>query len=103
MDLHLNEIVQEMEAQSIIIYFQLHKITKERNELLHSAFIAHIGTQYQREQPIFLDESSIDERGYGYSDINTRAIKKVVFVRGKRYTFLPALALFSWHYCYRYY
>ncbi len=53
--------------------------------------MARIGTQYQREQLIFLDESSKDERtisrGYGYSEINTRAIKKVVFVRGNHYTF----------------
>jgi len=42
-----------------------------------------------------LDESAKDERslscGYGYSFMNTRARKKVVFVRGKRYTILPAL------------
>jgi len=30
---------------------------------------------------------------YGYSPINTRARKSVVFVRGKRYTILPALSL----------
>ena len=67
----------------------------ERNELLRSAFIAKIGESYSPEQLIFLDESSKDERslsrGYGYSFINTRAEKKVVFVRGKRYTVLPAL------------
>ena len=44
-----------------------------------------------------MDESSKDERslsrGYGYSLINTRARKNVVFVRGKRYTILPALSL----------
>ena len=42
--------------------------------------MARIGTQYQHEQLIFLDESSKDERtishGYGYLEINTRAIKK---------------------------
>jgi hypothetical protein len=59
--------------------------------------MARVGTQYQREQLIFLDESAKDERtisrGYGYSEINTRAVKKVVFIRGKRYTILPALSL----------
>jgi hypothetical protein len=43
---------------------------------------------------IFLDESAKDERNlsrlYGYSPRNVRAQKKVVFVRGKRYTILPA-------------
>ncbi|RGB23059.1 hypothetical protein C1646_775068 [Rhizophagus diaphanus] len=29
-------------------------------------------------------------RLYGYSPINTRVKKNVVFVRGKRYTILPA-------------
>jgi hypothetical protein len=42
-----------------------------------------------------MDESSKDERTsmrlYGYSKVNSRALKKVVFVRGKRYTLLPAL------------
>ena len=59
--------------------------------------MVRIGTQYQREQLIFLDESAKDDRtisrGYGYSEVNTRAVKKVVFIRGKRYTLLPALSL----------
>jgi hypothetical protein len=42
-----------------------------------------------------MDESSKDDRTitrlYGYSKVNSRASKKVVFVRGKRYTLLPAL------------
>src|SRR6266542_2940678 len=42
-----------------------------------------------------MDESAKDERTstrlYGYSKINSKAFKKVVFVRGKRYTLLPAL------------
>jgi hypothetical protein len=57
--------------------------------------MARIGTQYRREQLIFLDESAKDDRtisrGYGYSEVNTRAVKKVVFIRGKRYTLLPAI------------
>jgi hypothetical protein len=44
-----------------------------------------------------LDEASKDERtlsrGYGYSLKNTLAVKKIVFVRGTRYTILPALSL----------
>ena len=72
----------------------MHKAASERNELLRSAFIASIG-RYQTNQLVFMDESSKDDRTstrlYGYSKINSRAIKKVVFVRGKRYTLLPAL------------
>jgi hypothetical protein len=44
-----------------------------------------------------LDEAAKDERSlsriYGYSLRNTHAEKKVVFVRDKRYTILPALTL----------
>ena len=52
---------------------------------------------YTSEQLIFVDETAKDERTltrlYGYSPINTRAKKSVVFVRGTRYTILPALSL----------
>ncbi|CAB4482582.1 unnamed protein product [Rhizophagus irregularis] len=112
-DLYLGEIVQEIEVQSgkhisiptlwrslaycRIIRKKLHKIAKERNELLRSAFMARIGIQYQHEQLIFLDESAKDDqtisRRYSYSEINTKSIKKVVFICRKRYTLLPALSL----------
>jgi hypothetical protein len=76
--------------------FQLTKAAKERNELVRSAFIARI-TKYTPDQLIFLDEAAKDERtlthSYGYALANVRAQKKVVFVRGKRYTMLPALSL----------
>ena len=69
----------------------------ERNELLCSAFIAEISTGYMPEQFIFVDESAKDERTpsrrYGYSCVNTRARLRVAFVRGKRYSILPALTL----------
>ena len=42
-----------------------------------------------------MDESSKDDRTitclYSYSKVNSRASKKIVFIRGKRYTILPAL------------
>ena len=72
----------------------MNKAAAERNELLRGAFIASIG-QYRTDQLVFMDESSKDERTmtrlYGYSKVNSRASKKVVFIRGKRYTLLPAL------------
>ena len=44
-----------------------------------------------------MDEASKDERtlfrGYGYILKNTFAVKKNVFVRGVRYTILPAFSL----------
>ena len=75
----------------------MHKAAQERNERARSSFIAKIGENYTRDQLIFLDESSKDERSltcyYGYSSANIRAQKKIVFVRGKRYTILPALTI----------
>ena len=72
----------------------MHKAAAERNEILRGAFIASIG-QYRTDQLVFMDESAKDERTmtrlYGYSKINSRASKKIVFIRGKRYTLLPAL------------
>ena len=60
-------------------------------------YLATIGEHYTRNQLIFLDESAKDERSlsrlYGYSPRNTPAQKKVVYVRGKRYTILPALTM----------
>ncbi|CAG8790601.1 17697_t:CDS:2, partial [Acaulospora morrowiae] len=69
----------------------------ERNELLRSAFIAKIGNGYVPEQFVFLDESVKDEQTlshrYGYSYVGTKAQSKVMFVRGKHYTILPALTI----------
>lgn len=76
---------------------KLEKAAKERSEILRANYILTIGTHYNPDQLIFLDESSKDERTlsrqYGYSLKNTRAIQKVVFLRGTRYTILPALSL----------
>lgn len=64
---------------------------------MRAHYLGIIGENYTSNQLIFLDESAKDERSlsrlYGYSLRNTRACKKVVFIRGKRYTILPALTL----------
>ncbi|CAG8729336.1 22472_t:CDS:2 [Gigaspora margarita] len=57
-------------------------ITRKKLKNVMSCFIVLISK----------DEHTIIRR-YGYSKTNTRAIKKVVFVRSKRYTILPALTL----------
>jgi len=76
---------------------KLQKAALERNELVRAHYLATIGDHYTRNQLIFLDESAKDERSlsrlYGYSPRNTPAQKKVVFVRGKRYTILPAITM----------
>jgi hypothetical protein len=57
----------------------------------------NIGMYFHPEQLIFIDESAKDERTscrqYGYSSQNQSAVKKTVFLRGIRYTILPALSL----------
>ena len=76
---------------------KLQKAALERNELIRAYYLATIGDHYTQNQLIFLDESAKDERSlsrlYGYSPRNTPAQKKVVFVREKRYTILPALTM----------
>lgn len=76
---------------------KLQKAALERNEIVRAHYLATIGEYYTRNQLIFIDESAKDERSlsrlYGYSPRNTPAQKKVVYIRGKRYTILPALTL----------
>src|SRR5947207_12195047 len=56
-----------------------------------------IGIEYNAEQLIFIDEIYKDERSisrlYSYSNVNNRANKKVVFIRGKCYIILLALTI----------
>ena len=66
---------------------KLQKAALERNEIVRVHYLATISEHYTRNQLIFLDESSKDERSlsrlYGYSLRNTCAQKKVVFIREK--------------------
>ena len=82
-----------------ILIIKLEKAAKERSELLRADYILTIGTYYNLDQLIFLDESSKNERTlsrqYGYLFKNTPAIQKVVILRGIRYTILLALSLDS--------
>ncbi|CAJ0631680.1 17689_t:CDS:2 [Entrophospora sp. SA101] len=112
-DFYLDELVVEMTKKSGkevsvatlchslkycgITRKKITKAAKERNELVRGFFILTIGSYYSPEQLIFLDESSKDERSiscsYGYSFRNQPINQKVVFIRGKRFTILPALTL----------
>ena len=75
----------------------MEKAAKERSELLRADYIFTVGMEYQPEQLIFLDETDKVERSlsrsYEYSFKNQRVSQKVVFLRGVRYTILPALTL----------
>ena len=56
-----------------------------------------IESEFKPEQFVFIDETSKGERSlsraYRYGIKNTRVEKNIVFIRGKRYTILPALTL----------
>ncbi|CAG8787541.1 32896_t:CDS:2, partial [Gigaspora margarita] len=93
-DWYLNELVYEMEritrkcAMVASLWWslrycgitrkKLHKAAQERNECTRSSFIAKIRENYTRDQLIFLDESSKDERSltcyYRYSFVNPRSL-----------------------------
>ena len=68
---------------------KLKKIASERNENLRADFVRHMA-QYLPEQLGFLDEVSKDERtsarGRGRSVKGTRAVKKGVFIWGRRFS-----------------
>lgn len=111
-DLYLDEL-QEMLASSCGIQisrstiwrtlrrsgFTMKKITRvaaERSAQKRLEYIARIG-KYQAEQLVFVDESSVDRRttyrGRAWSIRGMKAQRKVFFVRGRRFSVLPALSL----------
>ena len=85
---HYTTIHRELEWAGVSTK-KLKKIALERNENLQADFIRHMG-QYEAEQLGFLDEMSKDERTsarrYGRAHKGSRAIKKGVFVRGRRFS-----------------
>ncbi|CAB4496411.1 unnamed protein product [Rhizophagus irregularis] len=84
-DWYLDELVRELELQT----GKLISIPTLWRSLVYCGI--------SRKKLIFMGEAAKDERslsrGYGYSLKNTFATKKNVFVRGIRYTILPALSL----------
>lgn len=111
-DLYLDEL-QEMLAQSCGVEvscatvwrtlqragFTMKKITRvaaERSSQKRLEYLARIG-QYDASQLVFVDESSVDRRttyrGHAWSIRGTKAQRKAFFVRGRRFSVLPALSL----------
>jgi len=111
-DLYLDEL-QEMMAVSCGIDvsratvwrtlrragFTMKKITRvaaERSAQKRLEYLARIG-EYNAEQLIFVDESSVDRRTTyrqrAWSFRGTKAQRKAFFVRGRRFSVLPALSL----------
>ncbi|KAJ8475072.1 hypothetical protein ONZ45_g15735 [Pleurotus djamor] len=80
--------------------FTLKKITKnacERSAEKRAAFRYEYGIQFTPEQTVFVDESSFDRRtgvrNRGWTPRGERLSSNVFFVRGRRYSLLPALSL----------
>jgi len=69
----------------------------ERNEMARAAWRADMGANFIGRQLIFVDESSKDERTiyrhYGRSFLGQRATISAPFVRGDRYSILPAITM----------
>jgi len=79
--------------------FTMKKITRvaaERSASKRLEYLARIG-QYEARQLVFVDESSVDRRttyrGRAWSIKGTKAQRKAFFVRGRRFSVLPALSL----------
>jgi hypothetical protein len=72
-----------------VLGYQIRRIASERSKVLRADFIWRMA-QYLPEQLGFLDEMSKDERTSfrprGWSAKGRRAIKKGVFVRGRRFS-----------------
>jgi len=69
---------------------------KEQDEQLRGEYLARIQL-YQPQQLVFVDESSCDRRtgrrAFGWAPQGTRSRRRECFVRGVRYSMLPALSL----------
>lgn len=68
----------------------------ERNELLRAIWRAEIG-QYEPQQLVFMDESAVDDqtshRREGWAPIGMACVSRTTFLRGVKYSILPALSL----------
>lgn len=66
----------------------------ERNDLLRASWQVRMG-KYTSDQLVFIDESAVDDhtnqRAYGYSMLGRACVQRATFLRGQRYSVLPAL------------
>ena len=85
---HFTTIFRELKRAGISLK-KLKKIATERNENLQADFVRRMA-QYALKQLGFIDEASKDERTStrlcGWSRQGRRAVKKGVFIRGRRFS-----------------
>jgi len=103
-DLIDNETGQRVSKSTIWRYltnagFTMKKITKvavERSVVERQRYLDRV-CHYRAEQLVFVDESSVDRRttyrGRAWSIVGTKAQRKAFFLRGRRFSVLPALSL----------
>ncbi|KAJ2932941.1 hypothetical protein H1R20_g4170, partial [Candolleomyces eurysporus] len=76
---------------------QVSRAALERNEELREEYQILIAENYRPEQLVFVDESACNrnttKRKFAWSPIGTRARRHDYFIRGQRYSILPALSL----------
>lgn len=69
----------------------------ECSEVHRLQYMFRIGSRYNAEQLIFVDESAFDRRTayrqYGWAKKGQRAYRTSFYVRGKRYSILPAISI----------
>jgi len=73
----------------------IQKVAAERNEELRAIWEADMAQYTDPDVFVALDESAVDnhtvQRGYGRSLVGTPCIRRATFLRGIRYSILPAL------------
>jgi len=76
---------------------KIQRIAVERSEEARAEYQLIIGQLYSPETLVFLDESACNRhtarRTHGWAPIGDRARRHDYFVRGKRYSILPAISL----------
>jgi len=80
--------------------FTRKKITgeaSERNEELRDAYRRRIAGNYRPQQLVFLDKSACNRitvrRSIAWAPVGARARRRDCFIRGQRYSILPAISL----------
>lgn len=93
LDVSISTIHRSLEREGYSYKF-VQKVAAERDPALRADFVRRIG-RYPPECIVCIDETSKDERTYfrshGRSKLNTRVEIEGPFIRGKRYSLLPAM------------
>ena len=84
-------------AHSSLLNIQITRPARERDEELRLQYQADIGENYPPETLVFVDEAACNRlttnRKRGWAPIGKRARRHDYFVRGQRYSILPAISL----------